>query len=166
MSLSFDALYKALVAQGVPTELARREAEKNAPQHQPTPNEKALKVAKQDARQKATEQHRREFRAWCRVQGLPNPTHELRFAKEALGRGWRFDWSWPHPDVGGAALEIEGGLHLKGGGRHNRPKGYENDAEKYSYAATMGWVVIRRTWANLYTEETAMLLREALGHHS
>ena len=162
-SLSFDAIYRALVNQGVPSEIARREAEKNAPQLQPTPNEKALKVAKQDARKKATEQHRREFRAWCRVQGLPNPTHELLFADEALGRKWKFDWAFASPDgIGGVAVEIQGGIWRKGGGAH-QGKGHLRDMDKLNAAQNLSWIVIQRTPQQLYTEETAMLLREALG---
>lgn len=116
---------------------------------QPAPAAELLKVIRRAERQKAVEQHRREFRVWCRANGLPNPTHEYVFAKQSHKRQWRFDWCWPDVDGrGGVALEIEGGIYS--GGRHVRGKGYEEDARKYSVAATLGWRVIRRTTGQMF----------------
>ena len=42
-------------------------------------------------------------------------------------------------------IEIEGGIFLPGGGRHNRGGGYAKDAEKYLEAVLAGWTVIRLT---------------------
>ena len=48
------------------------------------------------------------------------------------------------------AVEIEGGLWQMG--RHNRPRGYQNDLCKYNAAEVMGWHVLRyspqqvKTW--------------------
>jgi hypothetical protein len=46
-------------------------------------------------------------------------------------------------------IEIEGGIYLAGGGRHNRGGGYAKDAEKYLEAALADWRVLRLTAAQL-----------------
>lgn len=68
---------------------------------------------------------------------FPGFEKEYRFHED---RKWRFDYCWPDEMV---ALEIEGGIWTNG--RHTRGKGYENDCEKYSEAAILGWKVIRVT---------------------
>lgn len=55
-------------------------------------------------------------------------------------RKWRFDFAWPEHMV---AAEAEGGTWT--GGRHTRGKGFENDAEKYNTATTIGWHILRFT---------------------
>lgn len=52
-------------------------------------------------------------------------------------RKWRFDIAWPDKR---RAVEIQGGIWI--GGRHNRPQGMENDAEKLNEAQAMGWFVL------------------------
>jgi len=75
--------------------------------------------------------------------GLPEPELEYRFHPT---RKWRFDFAWLDHMV---AVEYEGGVWAgrgkAGGGRHTRPKGFENDCEKYNEAALLGWTVIRVT---------------------
>jgi len=72
-------------------------------------------------------------------------------------RRWRFDFAFPASMV---ALECEGGTFS--GGRHTRGAGYEADAEKYSEAAVLGWIVIRAT-GNMIADGRALdLLRRAL----
>ncbi len=71
---------------------------------------------------------------------LPTPVRELRFAKEALRRMWRFDFAWPDRKL---AVEVEGGMWIRG--RHQRAKGFAADAEKYNAAAALGWRVLRFT---------------------
>lgn len=70
-------------------------------------------------------------------QGFPTPTTEYRFAPP---RKFKFDFAWPDYKV---AVEMEGGTYT--GGRHTRPKGFENDCEKYNLAAEGGWIVLRYT---------------------
>jgi hypothetical protein len=70
----------------------------------------------------------------CRWLGLPEPVREYEFAQT---RKWRFDLAWPGSMV---AAEVDGGVWT--GGRHTRGKGYEEDCEKLSVAAAMGWRVI------------------------
>ena len=58
-------------------------------------------------------------------------------------RKWRLDYAWPMcPCCGNKiAMEIEGGIWIDGD--HVRGKRYESDCEKYSWAAVLGWRVIR-----------------------
>lgn len=72
---------------------------------------------------------------------LPRPVRQLRFAKEALGRQWMFDFAWPDR---GIALEIDGGTFMAKGG-HNTGLGIMKDAEKANAAALLGWRVFRVT---------------------
>ncbi len=41
------------------------------------------------------------------------------------------------------SVEIEGGIFMKKGGRHNRGAGMRNDMEKYAEAVIAGWRLIR-----------------------
>ncbi len=68
---------------------------------------------------------------------LPEPDQEYRFHPF---RRWRFDFAWPEDKL---AVEIEGGTWVNG--RHNRPKGFEADCEKYNAATLLGWRVLRFT---------------------
>lgn len=72
--------------------------------------------------------------------GLPPWKEEYRFAAEALGRQWRFDFAWPGQRV---AVECEGGTWARG--RHTRGSGFEGDCAKYNAAAMLGWTVLRYT---------------------
>jgi very-short-patch-repair endonuclease len=68
-------------------------------------------------------------RAWG--ERLPAFVREHRFHPV---RKFRFDFAWPPARV---ALECEGL------GRHQRVRGYRQDCEKYSMAASLGWRVLR-----------------------
>lgn len=69
-----------------------------------------------------------------RVLGIPEPTRELRFHPV---RRWRLDMAWTDRML---AVEIQGGTWTRG--RHTRPHGYTNDAEKYNAAQLAGWTVL------------------------
>lgn len=73
---------------------------------------------------------------WRALRGPPLE-REHRFAPP---RRWRFDFAHPASRV---AVEVEGGVWRRG--RHNRPKGFIADCEKYSAAALAGWTVVRLT---------------------
>lgn len=77
------------------------------------------------------------FPLLCRASGLPEPVAEHRFAPP---RRWRFDWAFVEQRI---AVEVEGGVFMKGGGRHTRGAGFRNDVEKYGEAAALGWRVFR-----------------------
>jgi hypothetical protein len=96
------------------------------------------------------------FIALLRAKGLPLPKAEYEFHHE---RAWRFDYFWP---AAGLALEVDGGVFQRGGGRHNRGAGYRGDLEKKNAAACYGYRMIYALPEQLCT--TAMLdtIREAL----
>ncbi len=91
---------------------------------------------------------------WFTAQGFPEPTPEFKFHPT---RRWAFDWCWPDRKI---AFEIEGGKWTRG--RHQRPIGFENDCTKYSWAAILGWCVVRATTDMIRSGEASVLLGEAL----
>ena len=75
---------------------------------------------------------------WRVAQGPPLE-REFRFHPQ---RKWRADFAHlPSRTL----IEIEGGIFLRSGGRHNRGGGYARDTEKYLEAAMAGWTVLRLT---------------------
>ena len=94
---------------------------------------------------------------WRVAQGPPLE-REVRFH---TSRRWRADFA----HMGSRTLiEIEGGIFIPGGGRHNRGGGYAKDAEKYLEAVLAGWTVIRLTAKQLeiglVERIVALVLRE------
>ena len=67
---------------------------------------------------------------------------EYRFRGLSDQRKWRFDFVIL-PLYLQIAVEIDGGSYVYG--RHNRPKGFAADCEKYNQATLMGWKVLRYT---------------------
>lgn len=93
----------------------------------------------------------RRFAAlWDEIGGEPFKT-EHPFAKP---RRWKFDFAWPDQKV---AVEIEGGTFVRG--RHQRPKGFRADCEKYDMAVELGWRVLRYTDQDL-RERSAEVLEQ------
>jgi len=74
------------------------------------------------------------------------PLRQYKFA-EYHGRKFAFDFCWPRSMV---AVEVDGGTTKKGGGRHNRAKGYRKDTEKLNLAGQMGWTVYRYVSQDIY----------------
>jgi hypothetical protein len=83
-----------------------------------------------------------DLRDQCRAHRLPAPFPEFRFSPV---RRWRFDAAWSLAPIRPIklALEIDGGIFLAGGGRHNRGAGYRADQEKLNEAAVLGWSILR-----------------------
>jgi hypothetical protein len=106
--------------------------------------------------QKAKERNLQDlkFRAYCKAVGIPDPNAEVQFHST---RRWRFDYAWPQYRV---ALEIEGGVFT--GGRHTSGAGFVKDAEKYNYAACMGWAIIRCMPRTLCTGDTMAFIKQAI----
>jgi hypothetical protein len=96
----------------------------------------------------------RSMRGQIELAGLPEPVTEHYFAKP---RRWRFDLAWIDRKL---ALEVEGGQWSSG--RHQRPKGFEGDCEKYSEAAILGWTVLRATTDMVKDGRALEMLRRAL----
>ena len=94
------------------------------------------------------------FTQLCRTMLGMECVREYRFD---MARRWRFDYAIPSHRV---ALEVEGGAWTQG--RHTRPQGFLNDMEKYNAAALQGWRVLRTTPAQLFSEKTLFLLKEAV----
>jgi very-short-patch-repair endonuclease len=94
---------------------------------------------------------------WRVAQGPPLE-REVRFHTSLR---WRADFA----HMGSRTLiEIEGGIFIPGGGRHNRGGGYAKDSEKYLEAVLAGWTVIRLTEKQLevdFIERIVALLRQS-----
>ena len=91
--------------------------------------------------------------AWFREHNIPEPCTEYAFFAV---RKWRFDYAWPAHMI---ALEVEGGVFLKGGGRHNRGAGFRKDLEKYNAATVLGWSVLRVLPQELHTQNTVAMIK-------
>lgn len=61
-------------------------------------------------------------------------------------RKWRSDFAHVESRM---LIEVEGGIFIKGGGRHNRAAGFIADAGKYLAAFLDGWNVVRLTEAQI-----------------
>lgn len=85
--------------------------------------------------------------------GLPEPETEVRFHPV---RKWRFDYAFVAAKV---AIEIEGGAFV--GGRHNTGVGLTGDCLKYSWAAILGWCVVRATPPMIRDGSAIELVKEA-----
>jgi hypothetical protein len=91
---------------------------------------------------------------------------EFRFAPP---RRWRADFlvCWPSHEGGyindrnNLLVEIDGGGYVAG--RHSRGKGIEDDAEKQSAAAILGYRVIRCTPRQVENGTALSWIRQALG---
>jgi hypothetical protein len=73
-------------------------------------------------------------------------------------RRWRFDYLLK-PKV---AVEIEGGIYLRAGGRHNRGAGYEKDLEKYREATILGYDVYRFSTGEVLNGTAKVFLQRLL----
>ena len=108
------------------------------------------------AREMAASRLESRFLLLWRVAQGPPLEREVRFH---ASRRWRADFA----HMGSRTLiEIEGGIFLRGGGRHNRGMGYAKDAEKYLEAVLAGWTVIRLTERQIeidFIERIATMLK-------
>lgn len=76
-----------------------------------------------------------EFAYWFALLAVdyPPPEREVAFCPP---RRFRFDFAWLPERV---AVEVDGGVWLRGGGRHNA----DSDRHKLNIAASLGWHVLR-----------------------
>jgi very-short-patch-repair endonuclease len=91
-----------------------------------------------------------------RLLGLPEPVREHRFHPT---RRFRLDLAWPDRLL---AVEVDGGLYLPGGGRHNRGPGMERDNEKKALATALGWRVIAVSTGQVRSGEAVGWIQEAM----
>lgn len=95
-----------------------------------------------------------KFALYWRSLNGPPLEREFRFDAQ---RKWRADFA--HLDSR-TLIEIEGGIHVAGGGRHNRAAGFIADAEKYCEAFLAGWNVVRLTKAQITAPDVERLISE------
>lgn len=100
-----------------------------------SPIEQANKEAKAAAKKRKAASNLLLLNGLVNSVGVPSAITEHKFHFE---RQWRFDYCWPEYKI---ALEIEGGAFI--GGRHTSGQGFVEDMEKYSEAATLGWLILR-----------------------
>lgn len=98
------------------------------------------------------------FTLFCQAELGREPVREHRFHPS---RKWRFDYAFPELKI---AIECDGGVWM--GGRHNRPKGYIKDMEKFNAAAELGWVVLKFTPQQLMTTATIDTIRSTIQQRS
>lgn len=92
-----------------------------------------------------------------RAAQLPEPVPQFRFAPP---RRWTMDFAWPDRKV---YVEVEGGIWIRGGGRHNRALGFEADALKYAEAAIRGYRGLRVTTGQVKSGVALGLIERLLG---
>jgi hypothetical protein len=85
---------------------------------------------------------------------LPHPVCEYRFA---YPRKWRADFAWTAKWL---LVEVDGGTHKAGGGRHAQ----DADREKLNQAAILGFCVLRFSSDMLFADPEAciQIVRRAL----
>jgi hypothetical protein len=96
------------------------------------------------------------FVAACKAHGLPEPEPEYRFCE---ARRWRLDWCFVDYWL---AVEIQGGLWVAGGGRHQRGAALLAEYEKLNMAALMGYRVLFATPAQVKSGEIFPIIARAL----
>jgi len=87
---------------------------------------------------------------------MPIPMPEYNF-DACIRRRNKFDWAFIDERI---AVEIDGGVHLAGGGRH----GGDGDREKLNLAASLRWLVFRFSVAMITNDPAGCvdLVRRAL----
>tara|TARA_R110002095_G_scaffold165188_5_gene143401 strand:+ start:814 stop:1176 length:363 start_codon:yes stop_codon:yes gene_type:complete len=83
------------------------------------------------------------LKIWREVTGLPPPEREYQFHPT---RRWRLDFAWLKQRV---AVEIQGGVFLKGRTGHTSGVGVQRDCEKGNAATSLGWRVLHFTTQDL-----------------
>ena len=92
-----------------------------------------------------------------KIAKLPAPVTQFRFAPP---RRWTVDLCWL--DYGKLVVEVEGGIWIRGGGRHNRAAGFEKDTEKYNELALRGFRLLRVTTGQVKSGVALNLVERAL----
>lgn len=136
-----------------------------------TPKPEEFSLEREDITVRITRRESAEqiFASQCRSYRLPKFETQLRFAKEALGRQWKFDVAFPDfklaVEIEGLVVrsvlvaELDGDFPIRSNGRitnvrdvtrmtvatgrHATVQGFREDTEKYNSAAELGWTVIR-----------------------
>ena len=91
---------------------------------------------------------------WCKANGVEQPWPQHVFHPK---RKWALDLAWPARKVG---IEFQGGLYT--GGKHVRPKGYENDCHKLNAAQIAGWTLLWATYPMVRDGTLFLELKDAI----
>ena len=94
--------------------------------------------------------------------GLSSPELQRKFVYHAE-RKWRADFAYMASKT---IFEIEGGVFIKGGGRHNRAAGFIAGATKYIEAFLCRWSVVRLTEEQITAPIIERLIRRVNGQAS
>lgn len=94
-----------------------------------------------------------KFALFWQSLGGPALERDFRFHAE---RKWRADFAHVESRT---LIEVEGGIFIKGGGRHNRAAGFIADAEKYLEAFLADWNVVRLTEAQITAPNIERIIR-------
>lgn len=111
--------------------------------------------AKAQKTPKAPSQGEQLMAAQLRAENIAFVT-EFKFCDS---RRWRSDFHLTGTKI---LIEVEGGTWS--GGRHTRGKGYEQDCEKYNWAAANGWTVLRYTTGQVKSGLALQGVLAAMGH--
>ena len=91
--------------------------------------------------------------------GITSFEKEVPFGGLSGKRKWRFDFAHQETKV---AVEVQGGLMLKGSRSHGSPEGAAKDYEKLAQAEIAGWIVIPVTPGMVKNGDAVRLIRTAL----
>jgi len=86
--------------------------------------------------------------------GLPAPAKQFKFCPT---RKWHADFAYPSAML---LIEVDGGGYVAG--RHTRGKGFEDDCERTSTAAALGYRVVRVTRNLIEDGRAVALIAQAL----
>lgn len=88
---------------------------------------------------------------------LPEPVREHRFAKEVMGRQWRWDFAFIDHML---AVEVDGGGWS--GGRHTTGSGFAKDMDKHNSGTLLGWMLIRVSAKHIKSGEALSMIKTLL----
>lgn len=95
-----------------------------------------------------------EARLNANVGDIRNVFQQYRFHPD---RKWSLDFAIPAIKL---AIEIEGGIWMRGGGAHSRPANIQRDVEKGNALAMLGWRLLRFTPQEIKSGESIQMTAE------
>lgn len=94
-----------------------------------------------------------------RRNGLKGWVAEHRFKGMNGKRRYRFDVAWPEKKI---AIDVQGGLYLKGRRAHGSPEQMKRDSMKQAEANLCGWIFIAVTPEMMKDGSAVELVKKAL----
>ncbi len=96
------------------------------------------------------------------LEGLPPPVEEWRFLQDIDGPGApasALDYGWPALRF---AVEVDGGIWMRGGGAHSHPRDILRNMDKANAATVRGVRIYRVTTDQVRSGVAVALVREAM----